>query len=83
MVRYKQPGVFCSNYNFLAITSGTIRHLRLVDCAYACLTHLGLKTQCAQAKNKSKKVLRFEPISKLKDRTRRVVWRENVQDVIK
>jgi len=28
-------------------------------------------------------VLRLEPISKLKDRTRRIVWQENVQDVIK
>jgi len=60
-----------------------VRHLHLVDCAYACLTHMGLKTQCAQGQNKSKKVLRLEPISKLKDRTRRIVWQENVQDVIK
>ena len=60
-----------------------VRHLHLVDCAYACLTHLGLKTQCAQGQNKSKKVLRLEPISKLKNRMRRIVWQENVQDVIK
>jgi len=60
-----------------------VRHLHLVDCAYACLTHLGLKAQCAQGQNKSKKVLRLEPISKLKDRMRRTVWQENVQDVIK
>jgi len=60
-----------------------VRHLHLVDCAYACLTHMGLKTQCAQGHNKSKKVLRLEPISKLKDRMRRIVWQENVQDVIK
>jgi len=60
-----------------------VRHLHLVDCAYACLTHIGLKAQCAQGQNKSKKVLRLEPISKLKDRMRRIVWQENVQDVIK
>jgi len=60
-----------------------VRHLHLVDCAYACLTHLGLKTQGAQGQNKSKKVLRLEPISKLKDRMRRIAWQENVQDVIK
>ena len=60
-----------------------VRHLRLVDCAYACLTHLGLKAQCAQDQSKSKKVLRLEPISKLKDKMRRIVWQENVQDVIK
>jgi len=60
-----------------------VRHLHLVDCAYACLTHLGLKTQGAQGQNKSKNVLRLEPISKLKDRMRRIAWQENVQDVIK
>jgi SRSO17 transposase len=60
-----------------------VRHLHLVDCAYACLTHVGIKTQCAQGQNKSKKVLRLEPVSKLKDRMRRMVWQENVQDVIK
>jgi SRSO17 transposase len=60
-----------------------VRHLHLVDCAYACLTHLGLKTQRAQGQNKSKKVLRLEPISKLKDSMRQIVWQENVQNVIK
>ena len=60
-----------------------VRHLRLVDCAYACLTHVGIKAYRAQGQNKSKNVLRLEPISKLKDRMRRIVWQENVQDVIK
>jgi SRSO17 transposase len=60
-----------------------VRHLHLVDCAYACLTHAGIKACRAQGQNKSKNVLRLEPISKLKDRMRRIVWQENVQDVIK
>ncbi len=60
-----------------------VRHLHLVDCAYACLTHVGIKTYRAQGQNKSKNVLRLEPISKLKDRMRRIVWQENVEDVIK
>jgi SRSO17 transposase len=60
-----------------------VRHLRLVDCAYACLTHVGIKAYSAQGQKKSKKVLRLEPISKLKDRMRRIVWQENVKDVIK
>ena len=60
-----------------------VRHLHLVDIAYACLTHMGIKTYRAQGQNKTKKVLRLEPISKLKDRMRRIVWQENVQDVIK
>ena len=60
-----------------------VRHLHLVDCAYACLTHVGIKSYHVQGQNKSKSVLRLEPISKLKDRMRRIVWQENVQDVIK
>ena len=60
-----------------------VRHLHLVDCAYACLTHIGIKTYRAQGQNKSNNVLRLEPISKLKDRMRWIVWQENVQNVIK
>ena len=60
-----------------------VRHLHLVDIAHACLTHMGIKTYCAQGQNKTKKVLQLEPISQLKDRMRRMVWQENVQDVIK
>ncbi|MHC4538415.1 MAG: transposase [Planctomycetota bacterium] len=60
-----------------------VRHLHLVDVAYACLTHAGIKTCRAQGQNKNKKVLRLDPVSKLKDRMRQIVWEENVQDVIK
>ena len=60
-----------------------VRHLHLVDCAYACLTHMGIIAYRVQGQNKSKKVLRLEPVSKLKDRIRRMLWQENVQDVIK
>ena len=60
-----------------------VRHLHLVDCAYACLTHIGIKAYRAKGQNKSKRVLRLEPISKLKDRMRRMVWQQNVKDVIK
>ena len=60
-----------------------VRHLHLVDCAYACLTHVGITAYRAQGQNKTKKVLRLETISKLKDHMRQIVWQENVQDVIK
>jgi hypothetical protein len=60
-----------------------VRHLHLVDCAYACLTHMGIKAPCAKGQDKSKNVLRLEPISKLKEAMRRIVWQENVKDVIK
>jgi SRSO17 transposase len=61
-----------------------VRHLHLVDAAYACLTHLGIKAQRAQGQNHhTKKVLRLEPIGKLKDRMRQIIWQEAVKDVVK
>ena len=60
-----------------------VRHLHLVDAAYACLTHVGLKAQRAQGQKNTKKVLRLEPISQLKDRMRRIVWQEAVENVVK
>jgi SRSO17 transposase len=61
-----------------------VRHLHLVDAAYACLTHVGLNDQRAQSQNHhTKNVLRLEPIMQLKDRMRRMVWQETVKDVVK
>jgi len=60
-----------------------IRHMRLVDCAYPCPIRIGIKAYRAKGQNESNKVLRLEPISKLKDGMRRILWQENVQDVIK
>ena len=61
-----------------------VRHLHLVDAAYACLTHVGLKAQRVQGQHQhAKKVLRLEPISQLKERMRRMVWQEAVEDVVK
>jgi hypothetical protein len=59
------------------------RHLCLVDCAYACLTHLGIAARRAQGQTKNNKVLRLEPISKLKESMHQIVWQENVKDVVK
>jgi SRSO17 transposase len=59
------------------------RHLCLVDCAYACLTHVGIQAQRAQGRTKDRKVLRLEPVSKLKQRMSQMLWQENVKDVIK
>jgi len=58
-----------------------VRHLHLVDAAYACLTHLGLKTYGAQGHDKTKHVLTLPPIRQLKADLQRVVWREAVDDV--
>ena len=60
-----------------------VRHLHLVDAAYACLTHLALSERSAQGQHKNKKVLRLPPISQLKTRMRQIVWREAVEDVVK
>jgi len=60
-----------------------VRHLHLVDLAYACLTHLGLKDQRAQGHHKNDKVLRLPPISQLKARMRQAVWQEALEDVVK
>jgi len=59
------------------------RHLCLVDCAYACLTHVGIEAKRAQGHKKNNKVLRLEPISKLKESMHQIVWQENVKDVVK
>ena len=70
------------NYRVLRYRA-VVRHLHLIDCAYACPTYIGIKIYRVQGQNKSKKVLPLEPIGKLKERMRRIVWQENVQDVIK
>jgi SRSO17 transposase len=59
------------------------RHLRLVDVAYACLTHLGLMTQGAQGQKNTKNALRFASISRLKEQMRQILWRDQIQNVIK
>jgi len=58
-----------------------VRYLHLVDAAYACLTHLGLKTYGAQGHDKTKHVLALPPIRQLKADLQRVVWREAVGEV--
>jgi hypothetical protein len=60
-----------------------VRHLALVDIAYACLTHLALSEHRAQGHDKNKSVLRLAPISQLKAHMRQVVWQEAVEDVVK
>lgn len=58
-----------------------VRHLHLVDAAYACLIHLGLKTHGAQGQDKTKHVLALPPIRQLKADLQHAVWREAVRDV--
>jgi hypothetical protein len=58
-----------------------VRHLHLVDCAYACLTHVGLEAQRAQGRKDAKNVLRLPPIRQLKQELRQMVWNEAIQSV--
>ena len=60
-----------------------VRHLHLVDCAYTCLTHLGMEAQRAQGHKKKETVLRLPPIRQLKAELRQAVWNEAVKDVVK
>jgi SRSO17 transposase len=60
-----------------------VRHLHLVDIAYACLTRLALDGRDEQGQRKSDKVLRLPPISDLKARMRQVAWQEALDDVVK
>jgi len=59
-----------------------VRHLCLVDSAYACLTHVGVDSQYAQG-HKTKDMLSVKPISQLKAHMRQIVWQQEVQNVIK
>ena len=60
------------------------RHLALVDIAYACLTHVGLKTHRAQGQNtKNKNMLYLPSIQQLKVQMRQMIWQEEIQNVIK
>ena len=60
-----------------------VRHLHLVDIAYACLTRLAMDGRDEQGKRKNEKVLCLPPISQLKTRMRQAVWQEAIDDVVK
>ena len=82
LIKDEQQHLGLADYRVLRYRA-VVRHLHLVDVAHACLTHLGLKAQRAQGQKNTKKVLRLEPISQLKDRMRRIIWQEAVKDVVK
>jgi SRSO17 transposase len=60
-----------------------VRHLCLVDSAYACLTHVGIDNQHAQGnKNDTRDMLSVGSISQLKARMQQIVWRQEIQNVV-
>lgn len=58
------------------------RHLRLVDSAYACLTHVGISER-AKGQHKNNNNMQPAPISQLKARMNQIVWQEEIQNVVK
>jgi len=54
-----------------------------VDCAYACLTHVGLEAQRAQGRTHEENVLRLPPIRQFKQDLRLVVWNEAIKGIVK
>jgi hypothetical protein len=60
-----------------------VRHLHLVDAAYACLTHLGIKTHGAKGHNKTKRVLQLPTIRQLKQDLQQAAWRDAAEEVVK
>jgi hypothetical protein len=82
LIRDQKQHLGLGDYRVLRYRA-VVRHLHLVDAAYACLTHMGIKAHGAQGHCKNNKVLSLEPMSKLKQRMRRAIWQENIKDVIK
>ena len=83
------PGCSAKQHSWLADSGvlryqAVVRHWHLVDAAYVCLTHVGLKAQRAQeGHHDSKTVLPLGPIGQLKNRMPRIIWQEAVKDVAK
>ena len=59
-----------------------VRHLHLVDTAYACLTHLALKRQRAQGDPPNDTMLRLPSIRQLRQDLRQELWREAMKEVV-
>jgi len=84
LIKDEKQHLGLSDYRVLRYRA-VVRHLHLVDVAYACLTHLALdEHHGAQGDKHTKtKPLALPPISQLKSRMRQVLWREAVEDVVK
>jgi len=83
MIKEQKQHLGLGDYRVLRYQA-IVRHLCLVDSAYACLTHVGITDQRAQGnKNDTKDMLSLPPISRLKARMHQIVWRQEVQNVIK
>jgi len=82
LIKDEKQQLGLGDYRVLRYRS-VVRHLHLVDIAYACLTRLALDGQDEQGRHKKDNVLRLPPISQLKVRMRQAVWQEAIEDVVK
>lgn len=83
MIKEQKQHMGLGDYRLLRYKA-IVRHLCLVDSAYACLTHIGIKDQSAQGDKKdTKDMLTVAPISSLKARMRKIIWHQEVENVIK
>ena len=83
MIKEQKQHLGLGDYRVLRYRA-IVRHLCLVDSAYACLTHVGINDQRAQGNKKdTKDMLSLPPISQLKARMHQIVWNQEVQNVIK
>jgi len=83
MIKEQKQHLGLGDYRVLRYQA-IVRHLCLVDSAYACLTHVGINDQHAQGKkNDTKDMLSLSPISQLKTHMHQIVWRQEIQNVIK
>lgn len=83
MIKEQKQHLGLGDYRVLRVQA-IVRHLCLVDSAYACLTHVGIESQRAQGnKEEAKDMLSVNSISQLKAQMRRMIWQQEVQNVIK
>jgi hypothetical protein len=82
MIKEQKQHLGLGDYRVLRYRA-IVRHLCLVDSAYACLTHIGIENQRAQGHKETKDMLSVKPISHLKAQMHQIIWRQEVQNVIK
>ena len=82
MIKEQKQHLGLGDYRVLRYRA-IVRHLCLVDSAYACLTHVGINQQRAHGNDDTKNMLSIPPINSLKAQMRQIIWRQEVQNVIK
>jgi len=81
-IKDKKPHLGRGAYRVLRYRA-VVRSFHLVDVAYACLTHVSIKTQRAQGRKKTERVLRPPSIRQLKIDFQCSVRRDAVDDAMK